>query len=237
MLLKNIGYIIFLLTAISCSEDIELTFIEDNFTLEEFAIIEVNFPKAEGNSDISNKINTTIRGFVAKSIDLSEHIDPAVSIRQAASNFDNEYKLFAQKFTEVAQPWEAFVDGEVTYNSPEVISIAMNTYLNTGGAHGNSIISFLNFNPSTGELYTKDDVINYLDKFHELVEKHFKKTIKEVSNSDDNSIPFKLPETIGFSEEGIIIVYNRHELEAYSKNMLEFTIPYNEVSKLLHISL
>ena len=130
-----------------------------------------------------------------------------------------------------------FVDGEVTHQSSEVISIALNTYKNTGGAHGNSIISFLNFNPLDGALYTKEDVLEYMDDLKILVKKHFQKAVEEETESgiELEKGSFKLPETIGFSEEGIICVYNQHELEAYSLKMLEFTIPFNEVSKYLLI--
>jgi len=40
------------------------------------------------------------------------------------------------------------------------------------------------------------------------------------------NLDFKLPKTIGFNEEGIIIFYNNFEFGALSKEPVEFTIPY-----------
>ena len=65
---------------------------------------------------------------------------------EAAKQFDTEYANFKNQFADSDQKWEALIDGEVTYESPELISIAINSYLDTGGAHGNGYVKFFNFN-------------------------------------------------------------------------------------------
>ena len=236
--MKKIPLFLFVLISLtSCEEESSISYSEVNFTSEEFAVIEVNIPKIDGSSNVANKINSTIETFVANAIELNEEDNQAASIKDAILSFDNDYKTFTEELLETSQPWEAFVDGEVTYNSSEIISIAINTYLNTGGAHGNSVISFLNFNPSNGDRYRYEDVVDHLESLKSLVEKHFKKAIEEETDSTDTlrDYPFKLPETLGFSEDGIIIVYNQHELEDFSLKMLEFTIPYEEAKEFLTV--
>ena len=46
---------------------------------------------------------------------------------------------------------------------------------------------------------------------------------------------FQLPESIGFSDEGVIILYNPYEIASYSQGIIEFTIPYNEIDANLNL--
>lgn len=46
---------------------------------------------------------------------------------------------------------------------------------------------------------------------------------------------FQLPESIGFSDEGVIILYNPYEIASYSQGIIEFTIPYEEIESNLNL--
>ena len=45
-----------------------------------------------------------------------------------------------------------------------------------------------------------------------------------------------LPENIGFSDEGVILLYNVYEIAPYSEGITEFTIPFEEVLKYIKIN-
>jgi hypothetical protein len=208
---------------------VPLTFSETNFTSEEEAIIEVNVPKFEGNTGVANKINSVIEYRIARAIARTK--DESIStISEAVKSFDNEFKTFNEEFSEASQPWEAFADGEVTYQSTEIICVAVNTYINTGGAHGNSVISFLNFNPTNGELYKNEGLIKDVASLKTIAESHFNKMIKEREDADE--LNFQFPETIGFNDDGVIILLNSNGLIVDSP---EFTIPYEELNDLLKV--
>lgn len=226
---------IFLATA--CDEESTLIFSEMSYTSEENAIIDVNIPQAEGTSEVSNKINAAINELVTNSIDFNDDIVNNSSIEEAANSFNQEYASYVKQIADVTQPWEAFVDGEVTYQSPEVICIAFNTYLNTGGVHGNSVISFLNFNPTNGDIYHLEDVVNDLPGFTKLSMAYFEKEINSSTGANEfrGLENFSLPEAIGVSDDGVILVYNSFELKGYSIPLLEFTIPFEEASLFLKV--
>jgi len=234
---KILFFSIAMIALISCSEESSLVFFEDNFTLEENAIIEVNIPQAEGNSEEANNINSHLEAYVLNALVIDKSTISASSIKEAAENFNAEFMSFSNKLDENTQPWEAFIDGEITLESSEIISIALNTYLNTGGVHGNSVISFLNFDPATGEVFDYEDISDQLDDLRSLIDTHFKKAFEEETNSTDSLSNYKvnLPESLGFSEDGLVIVYNQHELEDFSLKMLEFTIPFSEVTNFLNL--
>lgn len=214
----------------ACKKEVPLTFSEINFTSEEDAVVEINVPQFSTDSYVGKKINSTIEGFTAFNVSLEEETMEKMTIKEAISQFHKEYKSFNEKISEASQPWEAFVDGEVTYQSPEIICVAISSYINTGGAHGNSVISFLNFNPSNGEVYKSEELINNMNSLKTIAETHFNKMIQE--REDSEALNFQFPETIGFNEDGVIILLNSNGLIVDSP---EFTIPYNEVNDLLKV--
>lgn len=224
----------------SCENEVLLTFSETNFTKDDNAIIEINVPNADGATEVSKAINSTIENFIVNTISFSEDSPINISLNKAVEKFDSIYIEFKEDFEESSLIWEALIDGEVTYQSPEITCIAINSYLNTGGAHGNMNISFLNFNSQTGEILQLEDYIKNKKGFLKLAEKYFNLEIKEESEEDSFNDyffgdGFNLPENIGFSDEGIILLYNVYEIAPYSEGITEFTIPFEEV--LQHIKI
>lgn len=239
-ILKN--YIVFVLALsllISCGEEIYIDFLEEQIATSEMADISINFPKAKGNTVVSEAINTTIKNHIVNQTNLSEDSLTNLSIADAVERFNTEFKNFKTNFPDSAQKWEAFIDGEVTYRSADVICIAITSYVDTGGAHGNTNIKFFNFNPLTGELYSKRELIDNYEGLSALIEKKLHDNLKlnsgEVTEDYFFGNKFQLPESIGYSDEGLIILYNPYEIASYSQGIIEFTIPYKEIDAFMSI--
>lgn len=238
---NGVIFLIFIIL-ISCAVEAKLIFKEYSLSKTEHAIIDINYPRAEGLEPTANVINTTIETYIAEQINMSEDSLTSLSIDAVVKQFDHEYIVFKEEFPESVQKWEALIDSEVTYESIELICVAVNSYLDTGGAHGNSYIEFLNFNPENGSTLELTDLINNIKEFTSLVEQFYLDETEEVTNSEGFGDSFfgkgfQLPESIGFSDEGIIILYNTYELASYSQGITEFTIPYEEASSFLKFGL
>ncbi|WCO01503.1 DUF3298 and DUF4163 domain-containing protein [Psychroserpens ponticola] len=235
-------FLVFVLlsTMFSCEEDVKIDFFEENIESSKDADVSINFPKAKGNKTVSELINNTIQNYIISQTNLSEDSLTNLSIEDAVTRFNTEFKNFKTDFPESSQKWEAFIDGEVTYRSPQVISIAINSYLDTGGAHGNTNIRFFNFNPNTGELYTKNDLISNIEGLSNTIENQLKENIKSDSEEPIEDFffgkDFQLPESLGYSDEGLIILYNPYEIASYSQGIIEFTISYNDINSFLNIN-
>lgn len=228
------------LVLFSCKKDIPLTFSKQHIETTEHAIVDINYPKAEGNKTVADRINGTLENFLANEINMSEAPEQDLSLSDAVINFDNEYKSFQDDFSDTTQQWEALIESEVTYLSDNVICVAVNSYLDTGGAHGNSHVSFLSFDKNTGLLLKTKDIINDEDAFKELVKPYFDKAT--LALSEENTVEdlffgedFQLPENIGFGEDGIILLYNVYEIASYSQGITEFSIPYETAKPYLKI--
>jgi Protein of unknown function (DUF3298)/Deacetylase PdaC len=240
--LKKIALLILVsLTISSCNQEVDLTFSETNFVKNENAIIDINIPNAEGDNDVSESINAIIENFIVNTINFSEDSLISFSLNEAATKFDSIYMAFKDDFEENSLVWEALIDGEVTYQSQVITCIAINSYLNTGGAHGNMNISFLNFDSQTGQLLIIDDYIKNRLGFIKLAEKYFNIELQESldeTNFDDYFFgeDFHLPENIGFSDDGLILLYNVYEIAPYSEGITEFTIPFEEALPFLRLN-
>ena len=219
---------------ISCEDQKALTFLEINMTAENNSIVETNIPQAIGTSDISNNINENIENVISGLLNIGDADDVSVkTVEESITLFNNEFQSFKNDFPESAQQWEAQIDGDVMYQSPEIVSIALTSYINTGGAHGILTINILNFNTETGLKISNDSLFTNMDAFKSVAKPYFEKTIKEKGNNFFDTDVFELPSNIGFSEEGVILLYNVYEIAPYSTGITEFTIPYDQISALL----
>lgn len=232
---------LFAMALFSCVEDIQLNFSETTILSENESIVEVNIPKAEGDSETANRINRTLEDFVNTSLNIDASKKAKGTIEENISQFNTSYKSFKKQISEELSQelpiWEAVVEGEVIYKNEAVVSISMNSSINTGGAHGNMIIRFFNFDTGDGRVLQKSDLLLNEIEFTKLAEKYYNKELltayngKQLTFKDDI---FTLPETLGFSDEGVILFYESF-FNSETKEIVEFTIPYAVANKYLKI--
>lgn len=218
----------------NCKEDVNTVFEDINITTEDNNLVEVNIPKASGNKTVSSVINSEIKKEVIANLHIGElETISSSSIEESILAFNEEFKVFKNDFPESAQIWEAQVDGEIMFTSPEIISMAITSYMNTGGAHGSLKISFLNFNASTGNLIPRQKLITDSEAIKKIALPYFKEATKDKDIFESELETFKLPENIGYNDEGIVFLYNAYEIAPYSTGIIEFEIPFNEIESYL----
>ncbi|SHI67118.1 PdaC/SigV domain-containing protein [Algibacter luteus] len=217
----------------SCKEEQKITFTDVNISSENNSIVVVNIPEAIGNSTIADRINSEIEQTIISELHIGNRDDiTSNSIKEGILNFNNEYQSFVKNFPESESIWEAQIDGEVMYQSSEVISIALTTFINTGGATGILNITFLNFESESGKRLENNQLINNLKAFKTLAVPYFNDAIADQDVPLD-AIQFKLPANIGYSEDGLVLLYNIQDLSPYLNDILEFAIPFEVVQDIL----
>lgn len=206
---------------------------------ENCAFISINIPWAEQSGSRNKEINRQIEQHVIKLVDFQEENNFG-SLESLSQNFIDSYEATAKEFPEYNIPWEATVEGEVMYNSPEVISMQFHLYLFTGGAHGYTSVSYLNLNPVTGEEYTTEELFN--DGFKDYAEVLFRKKNEIPENEPINSTgffftddTFQLPQNIGVSKSKVILRYNAYEVASYAEGGIRIEIPREEANRFLKI--
>lgn len=217
----------------NCKEEQKTVFTDINITTNNNTIVEVNIPQASGNITVSNQINSEIQKTIISALSIGNPDEKtSSSLEESISSFNKEYETFKTDFPESSQIWEAQIDGEVLFESSEITSISITSYVNTGGAHGTLNISFLNFDSVTGLRITNKNLFNNVDAFKEIAKIHFNKAIKEKDILFEQD-KFELPENISFTEDGLILLYNTYEIAPYSSGVIEFTVPFEDAEPYL----
>lgn len=221
----------FSLLLFNCNEEVNISF-EDIYISSENGI-EINIPKAKGNQIIAEAINSEIETTVARELYIgSTDSESPKTIKESINLFNEEFNIFKTDFPESEQIWEAQIDGEVLFQSSEIISISITSYVNTGGAHGILNISFLNFNSITGKQFFKKDLFTDIDEFKAVALTYFQKVIKENDMVIDQN-KFKLPTNIAYTDDGLVLLYNTYEIAPYSTGIIEFAIPFKAIESYL----
>jgi hypothetical protein len=219
----------------TCKEEKALEFKEINITTDSNKIVEINIPEAIGDVEISTSINNTINKVIIASLYPKEETNSSTAtVNKSIDFFNKEYIDFKNDFPESAMEWDAQIDGEIMYQSDEIVSIALTSYMNTGGAHGSLVITFLNFDVFTGKQLKNEDLFEDYLSFKEIAKEYFNEEIadkKDLYFEPDN---FKLPENIGFNDEGVILLYNTYEIAPYSSGITEINIPWNDLETSLN---
>lgn len=235
-------FVCFLLICSCKKENPSLQFSEINIFNEGEAIIEINMPNARGNLSVSEKINATLNDFVCDALHLDASKEKQETIKASIKAFNKSFSNFNTSITSELKSelpvWEAFVDGELIYNNENISCIAMNSSINTGAANSSMVFKFFNFDNKTGTLLTTEELVNNINEFKVLVKKHYEKEINSSFNDADDHIhnnAFKLPATLGFSDDGVIILIDNFDLGNFDKRIIEFTIPYEVSNNYLKI--
>jgi hypothetical protein len=233
--------IVFLVSTLvfSCiSEPKSISFENNSYENNYEANISVSIDEAADNSEVGKVINFKIKEAIISTL---SDTTKKTSLESVLEDFDSEFINFKKQFPEASHPaWELHIETEKVYQSEDVITLSINTYEFKGGAHGNDKIKFLNIDAKTGEVLNLIDIVENSETFKALAQDYFLKSIN-VSTEDTQmedyffGKPFQLPENIGFSENGLVFLYNVYEVASYDQGYTEFVIPFNDVEPYLKV--
>jgi Deacetylase PdaC/Protein of unknown function (DUF3298) len=199
--------------------------------------ITINYLQAEGDAEIAQKINQSIDQFLISSLFLGEDIGQmAESKEKAMEEFINSYRTTKAEF-DFSATYEAALDVDEIYQNERLLSLDLKSYLYTGGAHGNGSVYFKNFDKETGEEIAMKALFYNLSSFTDFAEEKFREAYQIPSEGSINATgfwfeedTFYLPDTIGFNEEGAVIVYNSYDIASYADGPIELTLPWASIS-------
>ncbi len=241
--MKYIYTILFvLITCTSCKNETLLAFetlkIEEN-KCNTCPVITIDIPKAIDKNAIGNSINNALKEEIITLLNFDDTTN-INSIKTAVSSFNKAFNQLKDKFPEESTKWEAIINGEILYEDKTILTIALDSYIFTGGAHGYSVKKYLNFNKKTGEEIENWQLFNTDFNFEKFAETKFRIQENIPQNSPINATgfmfendTFNLPENIGYTEKGLQLIYNQYEVSTFAEGPIELNIPFNEAKKYL----
>jgi hypothetical protein len=245
--MKRCFYLFFAFFAIaSCSKELEFetqTF-EKRTSLKCQGVcpkITIKVPVAKNGhvaDSINNKIFLTLKNIVT----FGENPYTAKDYQGLANDFIGSYEKLQNDDPEELIGWEGDVSGHLTHKSKKVLNIELQHYIFTGGAHGYSGKTSLLFNLETGRSIANDSIFTDVKAVTKIAERHFREKFRIPDSAPINSNglmfetgKFTLPQTIFYSDKGILLYYNTYEIASYADGPRDVMLPYSEIGKFLKI--
>jgi len=195
---------------------------------------------ASNKGEVSKALNDNIEQHIISLVDYQEE-DDISSLEALVQRFMDNYEASAKEFPEYNIPWEASVEGKLVNETPEVISIEYKLALFTGGAHGYTSVTYVNFDPETGNILSNDMIFN--SEFKQYAEKLFREKNEIPENESINSTgfffeddQFHLPQNIGILNNKIILRYNAYEVASYSEGGIQLVIPMEKAQNYMNLN-
>ena len=248
---KTLPFFVLLFLVSACEQETEsLRFLNysversadncDTYT-EKCSFINLNFPVASGNESRENEINQEIEDHLSYILGYED--EPNIgSVEDLAEIFIQNYEKTKREFPGYDTAWEATIYGEISYETDKLVSIQFNSEVFEGGAHGYNSITWLNFNPETGGIFSSVEL--FTEDFKNFIEEKFRKDQGIPEGAPINSTgllfendEFDLPQNIGFNENKVILYYNAYEIAAYADGPYRMEFNHSEISEYIKIEL
>ncbi len=233
-------FLLFLITG--CQDNRNVTFEAlslENTKCKECPEVSIAIPEALGKNKLAKSINLTLQEEVISKLTFDDEIN-AETMQQAIESFTNGYFELKKIYPDETIGWKATINGRVTYEDNNLITIELRSYLFTGGAHGYGSTNYLNFNKKRGREIDPWELFEDREGFQEYAETQFRLQQNIPVNKSINSTGFMfekdhfyLPENIGFTEKGLKLLYNQYEVASYADGPIELTLPYKDIQKFL----
>ncbi|SNY94761.1 DUF3298 and DUF4163 domain-containing protein [Flagellimonas pacifica] len=241
--MKKAFYLLLLtLLILGCENGNKLTFEPihiSNETCADCPKINVNIPRALDETNLSDQINSTLEEEIIFLLSFDDGQETS-SIDDAINSFTNSFKELKAKFPDETAGWEVKVESDVAYEDNDMLTLEFNAYSFTGGAHGYSSDSFLNFDKRKGSELENWELFEDLEGFLKFAETKFR--IQEDIPQDENinatgfmfeRDTFHLSENVGYTSKGVSLIYNQYEIASYADGPITLILPYAEVNKYL----
>lgn len=222
----------------------EITITQDTFETcetENCPTIKVHYIQAVENDTKSGVINKHIfESITSKIAPNKKGSSDFSSIQEALDFFIIDYNTLIKDIGNNFLSYDVDTFMQDSYQSQDFVSLELNYYLFTGGAHGYSGTQFLNFDAITGELLDQNSLFVDVDGLIRYSEKIFREQYQVPQERSINSSgfwfeddQFHLPENIGFTETELILHYNQYEIASYAEGPIILTIPLIDLEAFL----
>lgn len=240
--MKRILWIPLLLIVLGCEDTETIPWEARQYTgreCENCPRVTIDIPEGPKENRLAQRVQRGLSEEIIHWLDYAEE-NKASTIEEAMESFGDGYRDLIKSFPDETAAWEARIEGLVLHESSSVLSISLDAYIYTGGAHGYSGRRYLNFDVGQAQELSQDALFSNRSAFGKIAETAFRKAKDIPMGSAINSTGFMfeenrfhLPENIGFTPEGVVLHYNPYEVASYADGAIEITIPYKQAAPFI----
>lgn len=226
---------------------------EETTTTEEEAAVSVTYEEEINNRFLEDGTMAMEVFYKNPVVSIPDYIDAQQLIQEDLNkrkeDFDisvNELESDARTFVEETKdiesemgPYKETVEYETKRADRKVISLLRSEYSYSGGAHGYTLVYGLNYDSSTGNLLTLDDISEDKEALVTCVKNYIYDECDNGAYKDDVFPDYKpyvdnvvADDLWYFDEEGITFIANAYELGPYAMGTIYFHISYDELDGL-----
>ena len=163
--------------------------------------------------------------------------------RYYLAQYMQEMKEFRSE-DEMPLPYERSLSAVRSYETDDLVTIDVQEYQYSGGAHGGTTSYGLTFRKSDGRLMGRNTLNNLVgdDEWNDMVKQQLMeyfevKTEEELKDClmDVELYMLPMPQTEPcFTEKGLVFTYQQYEIASYAAGMPSYVIPYDKLKKYLN---
>ncbi|MCC6461407.1 MAG: DUF3298 and DUF4163 domain-containing protein [Saprospiraceae bacterium] len=205
------------------------------------AEIDLNYPVLSGGADsaMTKRLNDSIQVAVY----LAANADPNLPLAQALDSataalyamLDSDIKAGS----EMGMSYTLELQGKAICQTPGYLSLQMDGYSFTGGAHGYYYTVINTFNLNTSESIHLSSIISDTTVLRTLLEQAFvenhRKEIPDAKLADlllDPEAPLALPSNYCIVPEGVRFVYNPYEVAPYAVGLTDIVLKWEQLGPI-----
>ncbi|WP_373552756.1 DUF3298 and DUF4163 domain-containing protein [Haliscomenobacter sp.] len=211
------------------------------------ATIDLSWPNIDNGSEALKKsvkdwATTYLVGILAPETDLEKAAQ--ASIEEKAAEFIKMQKDFAKEAPDSPMAnFTAESKYNVLLNDGKYLTLEIEGYTYTGGAHGSPTAAVATFDVLSGKMLNLDDLVKDKKALEALAEASFRAERADIFeptdgmepfNFDEN-FPFALPQNYGLVSDGLYCHYLAYEVGPYAIGNTQFVIPFEKLGAIAKI--
>ncbi len=188
------------------------------------------------------RINEAIYAYLADSVYLLEEGMSNKTLDKLAENYFKDYEMMKSDNPDWGLSYAFESAGRVLFNKGNAVTVEINTYMFTGGAHPNTYNVYFVFDTETGKRLHVQDIFvkGFETKLNKLIEKKYRE-FRGISDKErldgENGMLFEnhieYNDNFGLLKDGVVFYYNSYEIAAYAVGPTELNFTYKELGDLL----
>ena len=172
-----------------------------------------------------------------------------VNMAQVETNqakvFRNLADLSSHFWKTAENRYEIVLGTSVKRATPEIVVIALDSYIFSGGAHGMSTMQYINWLPKLDRIVTLEEMLlpGQLKAFEAVLRKQHRRWLEtnEFAKADQASYekmwPFQFSDNAALLDSGIAITYDPYMLGPYALGMPTIAVPFAELKGIVNPAL
>ncbi|GIM28537.1 ferritin [Clostridium polyendosporum] len=219
--------VIFLTTlmGMSIKDDAKGVTIKSKTLKEKYSYINIDLTIpyiANAGNKIYDGINTKIEGNI-------------LNWKKDLTEMAKENELDSQKAGIDVRPFDLVTVYKLGYNKNNFLSLYIDYYQYTGGAHGITTRNTYNLDLNSGKNLILKELFNEGYDFKTIINESIKKQIsqspQEYFNGGKDFKGIKDNQDYYVTDDGIVIVYQLYEIAPYVSGIREFKVPFSELKE------